>query len=120
MTTMEASIRFTFNKSLITDSARTILDQKIVEFRANPALTIVVLGYTDLKGTDAYNMALGERRADAAKAYLVAKGIAETRVIVESRGERHQIPNSAGVQGEAPNRRAIFRLLITPDEIAKP
>ncbi|MDB4874001.1 MAG: hypothetical protein JWM41_447 [Gemmatimonadetes bacterium] len=120
MATMEASIHFAFNKSLLTDSAKIILDEKVVEFRANPPLTIAILGYTDVKGTDAYNMALGERRAQAAKTYIVSKGIAESRIIIESRGERHQLPNSAGAQGEAPNRRAIFRLLIAPDVIAKP
>jgi outer membrane protein OmpA-like peptidoglycan-associated protein len=111
MATMEAQIHFAFNKSVLTDSAKAILDEKVAVFRANPPLTIVILGY---------NMALGERRAQAAKSYIVAKGIAENRVIIESRGERHQIPNTVGKQGEAPNRRAIFRLLIAPDEIAKP
>jgi outer membrane protein OmpA-like peptidoglycan-associated protein len=41
-------------------------------------------------------------------------------VLIESKGERQQIANSAGADGEAPNRRAIFRLLMTPDVIATP
>jgi outer membrane protein OmpA-like peptidoglycan-associated protein len=96
-----------------------LLDEKVAVFRANPAMTIVMLGYTDVKGTDAYNMALGTRRAQAAKDYIVSKGIAPSRVVIDSRGERQQIANSAGAEGEAPNRRAIFRLLITPDVIEK-
>ncbi len=120
METMEASIHFAFDKSLLTDSARAILDDKVRVFRANPTMTIVIVGYTDAKGTDAYNMALGERRAEATKAYIVSKGIDAGRVLMESKGERAQIPNSAGAAGEAANRRVIFRLLMTPDVIVKP
>ena len=119
LATMEAQIHFAFDRSELTDSATMLLDEKAAVFRANPDMTIVVLGYTDVTGTDAYNMALGSRRAQAAKDYLVAGGIAASRVIIESKGERQQIPNSAGVDGEAPNRRAIFRLLIAPDVIRK-
>jgi len=120
METMQASIHFAFDKSTLDDSAKTILDQKVAVFQANPTMTIVMVGFTDVKGTDTYNMALGERRAEAAKAYLVAKGIDAGRVLMESKGERQQIPNSAGAAGEAPNRRAVFRLLMTPDVIRKP
>ena len=54
-------------------------------------MTIIMLGYTDVKGTDAYNMALGTRRAQAAKDYIVSKGVPANRVILETRGERRQI-----------------------------
>jgi peptidoglycan-associated lipoprotein len=120
MAVMEARIHFAFDKSVLTDSAKKILDEKVEVFRANPAMTISIVGFTDVKGTDHYNMALGERRAVAAKNYIVAHGIDESRVIYDSRGERQQIPNTAGVAGEAPNRRAVFHLLIVPDVIAKP
>ena len=115
--TMETEIHFAFDKSVLTDSAKALLDEKVSLFRANPAMTIVLLGYTDVKGRDAYNMGLGERRAEAAKSYILAQGISEKRVIIESKGERDQIANSEGKAGEAPNRRAIFRLMIAPDVI---
>jgi outer membrane protein OmpA-like peptidoglycan-associated protein len=115
--TMEAEIHFAFDKSDLTDSAKTVLEEKVAVFRANPAMTVVLLGYTDVTGTDAYNMALGARRAAAARDFIVARGIAADRVIVESRGERQQITNSTGAEGEADNRRAQFRLLIAPDVI---
>ena len=113
--TMRARIHFAFDKSVLTDSANRILDDKLEVFRANPSMAISITGYTDVKGTDAYNMALGSRRAHAAKDYLVSHGIASNRVTIESRGERQQIANSAGVEGEASNRRAIFELMIAPD-----
>jgi outer membrane protein OmpA-like peptidoglycan-associated protein len=120
METMEERIHFAFDKSVLTDSAKAILDDKITIFKANPTMTIVMVGYTDSKGTDAYNMALGERRAEATKAYIVARGIDAGRVLKESKGERAQIANSAGQAGEAANRRVIFRLLMTPDVVRKP
>ncbi|MEP6992372.1 MAG: OmpA family protein, partial [bacterium] len=120
METMEATIHFAFDKSVLTDSARMVLDEKIAVFRANPSMGIAMVGFTDVVGTDKYNMALGERRAQAAKDYIVSHGIAADRVEIISRGERRQIPNTAGVAGEAANRRAIFRLLIAPDAARKP
>ena len=119
VTTMQATIQFAFDKSVLTDSARSVLDEKVEVFRANPEMSILMVGYTDPKGTDAYNMALGIRRAEATKAYLVGKGVAAERVIIDSRGERKQIANSAGADGDALNRRAVFRLLIAPDAIVK-
>ena len=117
---LQATIRFAFNKSELTDSAKAILDEKVAVFRSIPELSIVILGYTDPSGSDKYNMALGERRAEATKAYIVSKGIDGSRVILESRGERMQVPTEGpGRAGEAPNRRAIFRLLIAPT-VTKP
>lgn len=113
--TMAATIHFAFDKSEITDSAKTILDEKVALFRANPNMSIVMVGYTDLIGTDAYNMALGTRRAVAAKAYIVAQGIASDRVTIESKGERQPITDAPGISAQAPNRRAIFRLVVAPD-----
>ena len=120
LATMQARIHFAFDKSELTDSAKAILDEKVEVFRANPAMTIVILGYTDLIGTDAYNMALGARRAHAAKGYIVSRGIAANRVIVESKGESEPVTDAPGVAGQAPNRRAVFQLLIAPDVIVKP
>ena len=112
LATLEARIHFAFDKSVITDSAKKILDEKIEVFRANPDMSVLMTGYTDVKGTDAYNMKLGMRRAQAAKVYIVAHGITASRVMIESEGERQQIPNTAGAAGQAPNRRAIFRVVI--------
>lgn len=117
LATMQARIHFAFNKSDITDSAKAILDEKVEVFRANPSMTIVIRGYTDVVGTDAYNMALGERRAQAARDYIVSRGIASSRIIIQSRGERQQIPNTPGAAGQAPNRRAVFELLIVPADV---
>jgi outer membrane protein OmpA-like peptidoglycan-associated protein len=113
--TMQARIHFAFDKSDLTDSAKAILDDKVAVFRDNPTMSIMVMGYADNIGTDAYNMALGTRRAEAAKAYIVSKGIDGSRIIIDSKGERQPVTEASGVAGQAPNRRAIFRLSIASD-----
>ncbi len=113
--TMGALIHFAFDKSILTDSARTILDEKVQVFRANPEMTIAIVGHTDVAGTDAYNLALGTRRAEAAKEYIVSKGISASRIVIESRGEGQPVTGASGRAAQAPNRRAIFRIVIAPD-----
>ncbi|MHB1862019.1 MAG: OmpA family protein [Gemmatimonadaceae bacterium] len=117
MATMQAVVHFAFDKSVLTDSAKALLDEKVEVFRANPEMTVVIVGHTDVIGTDAYNMALGERRAKAARAYIVSKGIDANRIIIESKGESNPITTAPGIAGQAPNRRAVFHLLIAPDVI---
>jgi peptidoglycan-associated lipoprotein len=112
---MQAQIHFAFDKSELTDSAKAILDEKVALFRANPTMSITILGHTDNAGTDAYNMALGTRRAQAATSYIVSRGIEASRVIVGSRGESQPITDSRTEAGDALNRRAMFRLIIAPD-----
>jgi outer membrane protein OmpA-like peptidoglycan-associated protein len=116
---MEAHILFAFNKSELTDSAKKILDDKVRIFRDNPTMLIVLSGFTDTFGSDAYNMALGTRRAEAAQAYIVGKGIASNRIVIESRGERQPVTQATTQDGQAPNRRVIFRLLMAPDVIGR-
>jgi outer membrane protein OmpA-like peptidoglycan-associated protein len=115
MATMEARIHFAFDKSELTDSARAILDEKVLVFRANPEMTIAIVGHTDIAGTDAYNQALGMRRAEAARAYIVSRNIDANRIVIESRGENQPVTEAAGRAGQAPNRRAVFRIVIAPD-----
>jgi outer membrane protein OmpA-like peptidoglycan-associated protein len=102
---MEARLGFACGRSELDDAATTLLDSKIAVVRANPAMTVVVLGYPD--GTDAYNMTLGTRRAQAAKDYIVARGIAANRVTVQS-------------GGVAPSGRTTYVLVITPDVLRRP
>ena len=112
---MQAQIQFAFDKSELTDSAKAILDEKVALFRADPTMSIAIVGHTDLAGTDTYNMALGSRRARAATAYIISRGIDPTRVVTGSRGESQPVTVAAGEAAQAPNRRAMFRVLIASD-----
>lgn len=120
--TMEERIQFDFDKSDITPAARAILDGKVAVFRANPTMTILISGHTGNLGTENYNWALGTRRAEAAKAYMVAQGIAASRIDIETRGETQQVvsPTAVGLAENSPNRRGMFRIIVVPDVIKKP
>ncbi|MDP1891578.1 MAG: OmpA family protein [Gemmatimonadaceae bacterium] len=120
LATMEEKIHFDTDKSDLTAEAQRILDEKVKVFIANPDMRIVIEGNADERATDAYNMALGQRRSEAAKAYLVSKGIDPVRIVVTSEGERQ--PTAAGVSPEAQalNRRAEFRLLISSAYLVPP
>ncbi|MEP6590602.1 MAG: OmpA family protein [Gemmatimonadota bacterium] len=112
MAVMDARIQFAFDKSELTDSAKAVLDEKVVVFRNNPGLSIAIVGHTGNLGTDAYNLALGMRRAEAAKAYIVSRGIDASRITIQSKGEAQLETTAPGMVGQVPNRRAIFRLRI--------
>ena len=93
VTKTEAQIRFAVNESVLTDSAKVILDEQIPVFRDNPTMIVVIV-------TDRTNIPLATRRAQAAKDYIVAHGIAASHVVIE------------GGPVRVPAGRPIFRLLI--------
>jgi outer membrane protein OmpA-like peptidoglycan-associated protein len=120
LATMEEKIHFATDKSDLTAESQAILDNKVALFRANPDMKIIIEGNTDERASDAYNMALGRRRSDAAKAYLVSKGIDAARIEVTSEGKRQPIAAGTTPDAQALNRRAEFRLLIASDFLVPP
>ena len=112
LTTMQALIHFANDQADLTDSARAILDAKLPIFRANPDLRIVVVGYASEPGTRAYNLALGTRRAEAARSYLLAQGISAGRIEVATHGKGRLLVEGPGEVADAQNRRDQFQLLI--------
>ncbi len=122
LATMEEKIHFATDKSDLGAEAKSALDAKVLVFRANPAMRIIIMGNTDERASDAYNMGLGERRAAAAKSYLVAQGIDPLRIEISSNGERNPIAPGTSTAAQALNRRDGFRLLMASDYLvpAKP
>ncbi|MDZ7779979.1 MAG: OmpA family protein [Gemmatimonadota bacterium] len=110
--TMAEVIHFANNSSELSAAARAILDSKVGIFQSDPAMRIVITGYTSEPGTAAYNMALGLRRAEATKAYLVSKGVSATRVQIATRGQNELVIDGPGERADAANRRGEFRLLV--------
>src|SRR6185503_14044154 len=96
----------------LSESAQSILYGKVPIFPSNPALRIVIVGYASEPGTAAYNLALGTRRAQAAKRHLVAQGIAATRIEIATRGQGDLLVEGPGEAADAQNRRDQFQLLI--------
>jgi peptidoglycan-associated lipoprotein len=110
LATMEEVIHFANDRSNLSESAKVILDRKLPIFIANPAMRIVITGFASQPGTVPYNAALGLRRAEAARAYLVSKGVDPVRIEIATEGEgRLKIENRSAA---AENRRGQFRLLI--------
>lgn len=101
-------IGFEFDSSTLSDDARDKLQQNADWLREDPARTLVIEGHTDQTGTDEYNLALGERRAAAAKDYLTSLGVAASRLRTLSYGEER--PQCAGSDEScwSRNRRAHF------------
>ncbi|MCJ8500534.1 peptidoglycan-associated lipoprotein Pal [Desulfatitalea alkaliphila] len=102
------NVHFDFDSSALTPRAQQVLRAKAEYLRANSALRVVIEGHCDERGTAAYNMALGERRADSAKAFLVNLGIAENRIGTISYGEERPIDPRSNEEAWAKNRRAQF------------
>jgi peptidoglycan-associated lipoprotein len=98
---------FAFDKSNLTADSRTVVERWAAWLKTYPANKVVIQGNTDERGTREYNLALGERRADSARDYLVSLGIDSNRVTIVSFGkERPAVPGSNG-SAWAQNRRAV-------------
>ncbi len=120
LATMREMIYFSNDRSDLSDSAKAILDSKVTVFRANPAMRIVIVGFASEPGTATHNMALGLRRAEAAKAYLVSQGVAPIRIEIATRGEGRLLVEGPGEAADAANRRGQFRLQIADPYLAAP
>lgn len=101
-------IYFNFDKSDLTDSARKQLEEYAQILRRNADLNVLIEGHSDLRGTENYNLALGERRAQTVKRYLVSLGVAETKIRTISYGELRPVDPGTTEAAFAKNRRAAF------------
>lgn len=99
---------FDFDKSNLSADARTAVDRWAAWLKTYPANKVVIEGHADERGTREYNLALGERRADSARDYLVSLGIDSNRVKIVSFGkERPAVPGS-NERAWSQNRRAVI------------
>ena len=114
---LTAAIHFDFDRSDITDEAKGILDAKVPVLNANPSLRIRVAGNTDSRGSDEYNLALGQRRAAAAKRYLTQRGIDASRIDVISYGEERPAAQGDDESAYSQNRRDEFEITAGGDNI---
>jgi len=120
LATMKEMIYFPNDRSDLSDSAKGILSEKVTVFRANPAMRLVIVGFASEPGTAAHNMALGLRRAEAARAYLVSRGVDPIRIEIATRGAGELVVEGPGEIADAANRRGQFRLLIADPHLAAP
>jgi len=107
-TFVNENVYFAFDSALLSDQAQQILSSKANYLRTNSEVMITVEGHCDERGTDAYNIALGERRAEAVKNFLVDLGIGTNRLKTISYGEERPIALGQNDASWAKNRRAQF------------
>jgi peptidoglycan-associated lipoprotein len=105
---MQEDIFFEFDKSTLTPSAQDNLMRKAAWLRDNSNVTVTIEGHCDERGTNEYNLALGDRRADSAKAFLVDLGIASSRLTTISYGEERPLCMQHTEECWAKNRRGHF------------
>lgn len=113
-------IYFDLDKSDLKPEARTILMAKLPLLRANMNVRIRIAGHTDDRGSDAYNVALGQRRAAAAKRFLVDQGIAADRIDVVSFGEDRPVAMGSGEENWSKNRRDEFEIIVGGENLRLP
>ncbi len=100
------SVYFAFDSSALDAAAQSILDANADWLNANPDKAITIEGNCDERGSREYNLALGQRRADAVKAYLVNRGVDGARISTVSFGEERPVCKGTGEACWAQNRRA--------------
>ena len=103
----EDRVFFEFDSSAITADASEALNTQVKWLDKNDKVNVIVQGYCDERGTREYNLALGERRANAAKQYLISQGVAADRISTISYGKERPAVLGNNAAAWAQNRRAI-------------
>ena len=98
---------FATNESVLTTRSRDTLRKQAAWLRKNSSINVVIEGHADERGTREYNLALGERRANAAKDYLMTYGISASRISVISYGKERPVDSGSNPLAWSKNRRAV-------------
>ena len=109
MANAEDRVFFAYDSSSLTDNAEEVLDTQVnwLNMRKHKNVNVIVQGYCDERGTREYNLALGERRANAVKNYLVSQGVEADRISVISYGKERPAVLGNNEAAWAQNRRAV-------------
>jgi peptidoglycan-associated lipoprotein len=105
-------VHFDFDRFNLRPDALKILDDAVARLQANPNIQVTIEGHCDSIGTQQYNLALGERRANSARDYLISRGIAASRLRTVSYGEDRPIDTNETAAGRARNRRAHLAIIM--------
>ncbi|OIQ38608.1 MAG: peptidoglycan-associated lipoprotein [Roseobacter sp. MedPE-SW] len=100
-------VLFLVDQSTLNPTAESILQGQARWLTANPDYTVTIQGHADEQGTRIYNLALGERRANSAREYLISQGIASSRIQVVSYGKERPLEICSAESCYAKNRRAV-------------
>lgn len=117
---MQEAIYFEYDQDALKPEGQVVLDRKAAIMLANAGLRIRVAGHADERGSDEYNVVLGNRRATVAKRYLEAKGIDGSRIETISYGEERPADNGGSEEAFARNRRDEFEITGGGDRLVRP
>jgi len=104
-------IHFDFDQFTLSSTARDILAANAAAIKAAPGGKVRIEGHCDERGSDEYNLALGEKRAQAARDYLISLGVAPDRLETISYGEEMPLDPASNEEAWAKNRRAEFKAI---------
>jgi peptidoglycan-associated lipoprotein len=107
----ESVLHFGFDDSSLSTADMTMLQKVAAGLRTRPWIAIRIGGHTDERGTEEYNMALGQRRADAARSYLIALGVSDNQIETVSFGEESPAMSESNEEAWAWNRRDEMGIL---------
>jgi len=110
--TLSRSGLFAADKSTLLPEAKTRLGQVATALLETKERRLAIEGYTDSRGSDAYNLDLSQRRADAVRAYLISNGYPPDLIVAHGAGKAMPIADNATSEGRANNRRV--EIVITP------
>jgi peptidoglycan-associated lipoprotein len=105
-----APVYFEFDQADLSDQTRADLEQKAALLRQNAGIAVRIAGHTDARGSDEYNLALGQRRAGIVKRHLMERGIAGARLEIVSFGEERPAAEGDDESARSQNRRAEFEI----------
>ncbi|OJW16849.1 MULTISPECIES: OmpA family protein [unclassified Mucilaginibacter] len=111
------NVLYDYDKATLRPESRTVLNELVTTMKDNPKIKVELAAHTDAKGSDQYNMALSQRRAQACVDYIISMGIAEDRIYAKGYGERRPIaPNTLpngkdNPAGRQLNRRTEFAVI---------
>ncbi|TNE90528.1 MAG: OmpA family protein [Deltaproteobacteria bacterium] len=106
-----ARVHFETDSSKLDATGQQALATNVAIMQKHPSLQVEIQGHADERGTSDYNLALGDRRANAVRKYMIAQGLAPTRVTVITYGEERPVVPGTGDFAWSQNRRAEFRIL---------
>ncbi|WP_432708710.1 OmpA family protein [Pedobacter sp.] len=112
----DSGILFDFDSSNLKPAAKENIQKLAASLEEYPGTDIKIVGHTDNKGTESYNMSLSERRAAAVKAYAVAQGVPSSRLSTLGKGFSEPIADNSTEAGRAANRRVEI-VIVANDEL---
>jgi peptidoglycan-associated lipoprotein len=115
--TLAEPVYFAYDSDVLSDSSQMALSRKLAIMNGNPAVQIRIAGNTDARGSDEYNLALGQRRAASAKRFLTQRGIDDGRIAIISYGEERPVAQGTDEGAYSQNRRDNFEITAGGDQL---